>query len=143
MQTRPSPPQKKKGIPTVLVVVPLVIVALVVFAIGLNWFIRSGIGFRSIETREDVSEKPLPKHKAYTVNLYIQSNVSGADVYVNGEKQASEVRSSDMKASIFGLRPGTYEIRLKKEGYKDAVRTLELTGDKAVQTIIMEMETNP
>ncbi len=90
-----------------------------------------------------MSEKPLPKHKAYTVNLYIQSNVSGADVYVNGEKQASEVRSSDMKASILGLRPGTYEIRLKKEGYKDAVQPVELTGNKAVQTIIMEMEANP
>jgi hypothetical protein len=140
MQTRPSPP-KKRGIPAVLVVVPLVIVALVVFAIGLNWFIRSGIGFRSIETRE--AEKPSPKHKAYSVNLYIQSNVGGADVYINGEKQASEVRSSDMKASIFGLRPGKYEIRLKKEGYQDAVRTVELTGDKAVQTIIMEMEANP
>ena len=141
MQTRPSPP-KKRGIPVILVVIPLVIIGLVVFLLILSWFIPR-MGFKSIETREDVSEEPLPKHKVYHVNLYIQSNVGGADVYVNGEKQASGTRSSDLKASVFGLKPGKYEIRLKKEGYKDAVRTVELTGDKAVETIIMEMEENP
>jgi len=142
MQNRSSPPPEKKGIPRMLVIVPIVIVALAVFLLILGWLIPR-MGFRSIESREDISEKPLPKRKAYHVNLYIQSNIDGADVYVNGEKQATGTRSSDLKASIFGLRPGTYEIQLKKEGYQDAVKTVELTGDKAVETIIMELENNP
>jgi hypothetical protein len=137
MQTRPSH-LKKKNVPTILVVVPLVIIGLAVFLLILSWFI-SRMGFKSIETREDVSEKPLPKTKKYHVNLYIQSNVGGADVYVNGEKQELGTRSSDLKASVFGLRPGTYEIWLKKEFYKDIVRKVELTGDKAAETVIMEM----
>ena len=138
MQTQSSPPPEKKGIPTILVIVPLVIVALAIFLLILSWLIPR-MGFRSIESREDVSEKPLLKRKASRVNLYIQSNVGGADVYVNGEKQSSGTRNSDLKASVFGLRPGTYEIQLKKEGYQDTVRTVEL-GDKAVETIIMELE---
>ena len=142
MQNQSSLPPEKKGIPRMLVIVPIVIVALAVFLLILGWLIPR-MGFRSIESREDVSEKPLPKRKAYHVNLYIQSNIDGADVYVNGEKQATGTRSSDLKASIFGLRPGTYEIQLKKEGYQDAVKTVELTGDNAVETIIMELEDNP
>ncbi|MBC8228774.1 PEGA domain-containing protein [bacterium] len=142
MQNQSSLPPEKKGIPRMLVIVPIVIVALAVFLLILGWLIPR-MGFRSIESREDVSEKPLPKRKAYHVNLYIQSNVGGADVYVNGEKQAAGTRNSDLKASVFGLRPGTYEIQLKKEGYQDAVKTVELTGDNAVETIIMELEDNP
>ena len=138
MQNRSSPPPEKKGIPRLLVIVPIVIVALVTF-----WFIYFKLvplmGFRSIESREDISKKPLPKRKKYHINLYIQSNVGGADIYVNREKQTSGTRSLDLKASVFGLRPGTYEIQLKKEGYQDAVRTVEL-GDKAVETIIMELD---
>ena len=138
MQNRSSPPPEKKSIPRILVIVPLVIVALAVFLLIFSWLVPR-MGFKSIESREAVSEKPLPKRKASRINLYIQSNVGGADVYVNGEKQASGTRSSDLKASLFGLKPGTYEIQLKKEGYQDAVRTVEL-GDKAVETIIMELE---
>ncbi|HIE29310.1 TPA: PEGA domain-containing protein [Candidatus Poribacteria bacterium] len=138
MQTQ-SPPPEKRGIPTIFVLVPLVIVALALFLLALSWLIPR-MGFKSIESREDISEKPLPKRKASRVNLYIQSNVGGADVYVNGEKQATGTRSSDLKASIFGLRPGTYEIQLKKEDYQDATRTVKLTGDKAVETIIIELE---
>ncbi|MFQ6044312.1 MAG: PEGA domain-containing protein [Candidatus Poribacteria bacterium] len=141
MQNRTSPP-KKRGIPTIVVVIPLVIVALAIFLLILSWLIPK-MGYKSIESREDISEKPLPKVKSYYINLYIQSNVGGADVYVNGEKQASGTRTSDLKASVFGLRPGTYEIQLKKEGYKDATQTVKLTGDKAVETIIMELESNP
>ena len=140
MQNRSSPPEKR-GIPTIFVVVPLVIVALAIFLLILSWLIPR-MGFKSIESREDVSEKPLPKRKKYHINLYIQSNVGGADVYVNGEKQSSGTRSTDLKASVFGLKPGTYEIQLKKEGYQDAVKTVELTGYNAVETIIMELEEN-
>lgn len=138
MQNRTSPP-KKRGIPTIVVVVPLVIVALAIFLLILSWLIPK-MGFKSIESREDISEKPLPKVKSYYINLYIQSNVGGADVYVNGEKQASGTRTSDLKASVFGLKPGTYEIQLKKKGYQDTTRTVELTGDKAVETVIVELE---
>ena len=136
MQNQSSPPEKKR-IPTVVFLVPSVIVGLAIFLLIFNWVIPQ-MRYWSVESDEDVSEKSLPKVRASRVNLYIQSNVGGADVYVNGEKQESGTNSSDMKASFFGLGPGTYEIQLKKEGYQDAVQTVEL-GDGSVKRIVMEL----
>lgn len=138
MQTQHSKPQSKRRTPTVIMIIFSVIIG-----IAFLWFIFGKLmpllGYKDPETQEAKLEKPLPKVKKFNVNLHIQSNVAGAEVYVNDEL-TTVTRNLDLQASVFNLKPGKYEIRLKKRGYQDAVKQIEIIGYKATEKINIKLE---
>lgn len=75
------------------------------------------------------------------VNLIIQSNVVGAEVYLNGDYRATIATStSRQEVMLFNLAPKTYQITLKKQGYADRSQTVEITGQTISQTVRIDMQ---
>ncbi len=83
-------------------------------------------------------DKPLPvpgpAPRLPKVNLIVQSNVGGADVYLNDQQKAI-VSDTERKAMLFNLPPNTYQITVKKQGYGDRTETVEITGKTISQTV--------
>ncbi|MFT7625322.1 MAG: hypothetical protein ACI9WU_004513 [Myxococcota bacterium] len=75
--------------------------------------------------------KPKPKPPK-AVGVTIKANVEGANVYINGELAGR----TTLKAK---LAPGTYKIRLSKDGFKDREQPLVLKAGKRA-TLAVEME---
>ena len=73
------------------------------------------------------------------VNLIIQSNVVGAEVYLNGQ-QKTMTSTSRQEVMLFNLAPKTYQITLKKQGYADRSQTVEITGQTISQTVRIDMQ---
>ncbi|MGB9681354.1 MAG: PEGA domain-containing protein [bacterium] len=63
-------------------------------------------------TKIDVKLKPIPLEGS----LYITSNPSGADVFINGDKKGKT------PLRIGGLKPGQYQITIIKSGYETFVQ---------------------
>ncbi len=86
-------------------------------------------------------DEVAPKRVFQQINLYIQSNVGGAEVYLKGEKGEWKgiTASTDKKANFFNLRRGIYEIRLKREGYQEIVKQIEITGEKSLEKIRIDL----
>lgn len=68
------------------------------------------------------------------VNLIVQSNIGGAEVYLN-DLQKALVSDTHQKATLFNLAPNTYQITVKKEGYTDRTETVEITGQTISQIV--------
>ncbi len=144
MQTQPSAPKPKKNILVFVIAIPAGLIL-----IGIFWLVISLIFssvYKSPETQEVRTPPPLPKRKAYHVNIYVQSNVDGAEVYLTGESESGErvekkdvTKSTDFKASFFKIRPGKYEIRMTKAGYEEAVKQVGITGERFTENIKMEL----
>ena len=83
-------------------------------------------------------DKPLPvpgpAPRIPKVNLIVQSNIGGAEVYLNDQQKAL-VSDTEHKAMLFNLRPNTYQITVKKQGYADRTETVEITGKTISQTV--------
>ena len=83
-------------------------------------------------------DKPLPvpgpAPRIPKVNLIVQSNIGGAEVYLNDQQKAL-VSDTEHKAMLFNLRPNTYQITVKKQGYTDRTETVEITGKTISQTV--------
>lgn len=83
-------------------------------------------------------DKPLPvpgtAPRIPKVNLIVQSNVGGAEVYLNDQQKAI-VSDTEHKAMLFNLPPNTYQIMVKKQGYADRTETVEITGKTISQTV--------
>ena len=78
--------------------------------------------------KDDSPPRPVGKPpRIPKVNLTIQSNVGGADVYLNGQ-QKGITSDTHHEAMLFNLAPKTYQITLKKSGYAEATKTVEVTG---------------
>ena len=77
---------------------------------------------------------PGPAPRIPKVNLIVQSNVGGADVYLNDQQKAI-VSDTEHKAILFNLPPNTYQITVKKQGYADRTETVEITGKTISQTV--------
>ncbi len=78
--------------------------------------------------------RPGPTARIPKVNLIIQSNVGGAEVYLNDQQKAL-VSDTQHKATLFNLAPDTYQITVKKEGYTDRTETVEITGQTISQIV--------
>lgn len=57
--------------------------------------------------------------------LNVNSNIQGADVYINGTLQGQTGYSAR-------LRPGTYEIRVSEEGYQDYSATITINQNQDI-----------
>lgn len=77
---------------------------------------------------------PGPAPRLPKVNLIVQSNIGGAEVYLNDQQKAL-VSDTEHKAMLFNLRPNTYQITVKKQGYADRTETVEITGKTISQTV--------
>lgn len=73
------------------------------------------------------------------VNLIIQSNVGGAEVYLDGVQKAT-ISDTENQATLFNLAPKTYQITLKKQGYADQTESVEVTGTALSQTVQINMQ---
>ncbi|KGE73836.1 PEGA domain-containing protein [Spirochaeta lutea] len=62
-----------------------------------------------------------------TVTLQIDSNIRGANVYINNDLQN---RGAPLTLE---LRPGTYSIRVTAKGYQDFETTVNLTGNQTIR----------
>ena len=82
--------------------------------------------------------KPRGEYRQSRVHLTIQSNVTGAEIYVNGQQKA--VIGMNKKGKLFNLAPKKYQVVLKKEGYVDRTETVEITGTKLSQTVQIDMQ---
>ena len=83
--------------------------------------------------------EPARPHLLSRVNLVVQSNVGGAEVYVDGEHKGI-TSDTEYKATVFNLPRKTYEVTLKKESYQDATASVEVTGTLLNQPVRIEMK---
>lgn len=60
-------------------------------------------------------------------NLTVESNVQGAQVFINGEMQ-----KGGTPLTITNLEPGRYDVTVRKSGYYDASRSVTLNGNQTV-----------
>ena len=75
------------------------------------------------------------------VNLIIQSNVGGAEVYMNGQPKGL-TSDTHYKSTLLNLAPKTYTITLKKRGYVERIESVEITGEWASQTVQIDLQPN-
>ena len=92
-----------------------------------------GIIINSIQ-KDESPPRPGPSPRIPKVNLIIQSNVGGAEVYLDNQQKAI-VSDTHHRAMLFNLAPKTYQIMLKKQGYIEWAETVEITGQTISQTI--------
>ena len=92
-----------------------------------------GIIINSIQ-KDESPPRPGPSPRIPKVNLIIQSNVGGAEVYLDNQQKAI-VSDTHHRAMLFNLVPKTYQIMLKKQGYIEWAETVEITGQTISQTI--------
>lgn len=145
-QTAGSKPARK-GASTALVLLPLVlIIAGTVVWYSMNQQTSAPVASASLESEEDfdVESEPVedtlteaapeaeaaaepeaetataPVSSPTTGTLDIRSDVSGADVFLNGER----VGKTPYKAS--GLVPGKYNVKVEKAGYKPFEKRVDL-----------------
>ena len=59
-----------------------------------------------------------------TGSLYIQSTPSGANIYLNGSYKGTTNKTTE------NLEPGTYSLKLTKDGYKDKTQSLTIEAGK-------------
>jgi hypothetical protein len=70
----------------------------------------------------------------HEVQLMITSIPTGADIFINGERQPPKT-----DATIRGLKPGSsYELRIEKEGYEPASRLVAIP--KETRTYVVEVK---
>jgi len=132
-----TPDKQKKDVTNRLILVGLIVGAIVI--IGIIFLVLPYILMNRPE-KSDVSEV-APKRIFQDIHLEIQSNVGGAEVYVKGEnyERTKLTSSTSKKASFFNLRRGKYEVRLKKEGYQEAVKQIKITGEKPIEKRRIDM----
>jgi uncharacterized membrane protein len=89
--------------------------------------------------RDKSPPRPKGEYLQSRVDLVIQSNVSGAEILVDGQQKAF---TSDTKfqARLFKLPRKTYQITLKKEGYAERTEAVAITGKALTQTVRIDME---
>jgi len=73
------------------------------------------------------------------VHLTVQSNVGGAEVYLNG-KQRTIISDTHRTAKLLNLARKTHQITLKKQGYADWTGAVEITGKTPSQTVHIDMQ---
>ena len=124
MQHQNQPTQKNK--------IPREFLPWIILGVGVL-IVLVGIIISSTE-----KDKPLPvpgpAPRIPKVNLIVQSNVGGAEVYLNDQQKAL-VSDTEHKAMLFNLPPNTYQIMVKKQGYADRTETVEITGKTISQTV--------
>ena len=108
----------------------LSITVLMVLGLAIVW---------SIQNREKDPPRPVGTYRHPRVDLIIQSNVGGAVVSVNGQQKAITV-STHNQAILFDLEPKTYQIMLKKPGYEEITKSVEITGAGISQTVQIDMQ---
>ncbi len=93
----------------------------------------------SIHNREKGPPRPVGTYRHPRVDLIIQSNVGGAFVSVDGQQKAI-TSSTHNQAKLFNLAPKTYQIMLKKPGYKQRTQSVTVTGAGISQTVQIDMQ---
>ena len=73
------------------------------------------------------------------VHLTVQSNVGGAEVYLDG-KQRTIISDTHRTAKLLNLARKTHQITLKKQGYADRTESVEITGKTPLQTVQIDMQ---
>ena len=88
--------------------------------------------------RED---PPQPTGQIYypRVHLTVQSNVGGAEVYLNG-KQTTIISDTHRTAKLLNLARKIHQITLKKQGYVDRTKAVEIAGKTPSQTVQIDMQ---
>ena len=86
-------------------------------------------------------DPPQPTRQMHypRVHLTVQSNVGGAEVYLNG-KQMTIISDTHRTAKLLNLARKTHQIRLKKQGYADRTEGVEITGKTPSQTVQINMQ---
>ena len=89
---------------------------------------------------KDPSRAPRPL-RVSRVNLIIQSNVGGAEVYINGQPKGL-TSDTHYQATLLNFAPKTYTVTLKKQGYAERTESVEITGEWASQTVRIDLQPN-
>ena len=130
MRQQTEPTQNDKGIQGFL---PWIILGAGVLIVLVGIIVSSTLKDKS-------PPRPLgPAARIPKVNLIIQSNVGGAEVYLNDQQKAI-VSDTQHKAMLFNLAPKTYQITLKKQGYADRTETIEITGQTISQIVDINLQ---
>lgn len=85
-------------------------------------YLKGGAGEISEARREQV-EAALEKLRGRIANVWVTSNATGADLYVNGKA----VGTLPLQKAV-PLDPGTCELRVEKPGYQTSQQTLKVAG---------------
>jgi hypothetical protein len=88
--------------------------------------------------RDKSPPRPKGEYLQSRVDLVIQSNVSGAEILVDGQ-QKGFTSDTNFRARLFKLPRKTYQITLKKEGYAERTEAVEITGKALTQTVKIDM----
>jgi tetratricopeptide (TPR) repeat protein len=75
------------------------------------------------EARRTQIEATLEKLRGRIANVWVQSNVAGAELFLNGKAIGTLPLSRPIP-----MNPGTCELRLEKPGYQPARQTLKVAG---------------
>jgi len=67
---------------------------------------------------------PIPTQTPSTGSLYVTSSPSGAEVYLNGYYEGKT------PCTITNQNPGTYNIKVSKDGYKDYTGSVSVTANQ-------------
>lgn len=108
--------------------------------IGIAVLIALGVVIFS-SLRHRAPPQPIGPARQSRVHLIVQSNIGGAGVYLNGQQKAV-TSNTHHKAKLFNLAPKTYQITLKKHGYTDRTKTVEITGEALSQTVEIDLTPN-
>ena len=93
----------------------------------------------SLTNRTKGPPKPVGQLRLPKVNVILQSNVSGAEVYLNGQS-VGFTSDTHHRVTLFNLAPKAYQITLKKQGYVERTETVEVTGKGISQTVQIDLE---
>lgn len=109
--------------------------------LGIALLIMLGAAIIPALIKDKSPPKPTGEFRQSRVDLIIQSNVGGAEVYLDGQHKGF---TSDTKyqARLFNLARKTYQITLKKEGYADGMKTVEITGKALTQNVQIDIQPN-
>ena len=109
--------------------------------LGIALLIMLGVAIISALIKDKSPPKPIGEFRQPRVDLIIQSNVGGAEVYLDGQHKGF---TSDTKyqGRLFNLARKTYQITLKKEGYADGVKTVAVTGKTLTQNVRINIQPN-
>ena len=95
----------------------------------------------SLTNRNPGPPRPVGELRLPKVNVIVQSNVGGAEVYVNGQPMGL-TSDTHYNVMLFNLAPKTYQITVKKQGYVDRTESVEVTGKAISQTVQIDLQPN-
>ena len=98
------------------------------------------IGVMVGSSLEQASPPAPPVQMHYPrVHLTVQSNVGGADVYLQN-KLITVISDTHRRAKLLNLARKTHQITLRKAGYVDRTEEVEITGKTPSQTVQIDLQ---